>query len=41
MKSKVGLWIDHRQAVIVFISGHEIEKKVQGAWSQGLNLLKE
>lgn len=27
-KTKIGLWIDHRKAVMVFISGHEIEKKI-------------
>jgi hypothetical protein len=28
MKEKVGLWIDHRKAVIVFLAGHEEEVKV-------------
>jgi len=27
MKRKVGLWIDHREAVIVFLAGDEQEKK--------------
>ncbi len=27
MKRKVGLWIDHREAVIVFLAGEEQEKK--------------
>lgn len=28
MKRKAGLWIDHRKAVIVFLSGREEEIKV-------------
>jgi hypothetical protein len=28
MKRKVGLWIDHRKAVIVFVAGQEEEIKV-------------
>ena len=28
MKNNVGLWIDHRKAVMVFVSGDAIEKKI-------------
>ena len=28
MKTKVGLWIDHRKAVIVFLAGKEEEMKL-------------
>jgi len=28
MKTRVGLWIDHRKAVIVFVSGKDTEMKV-------------
>jgi stalled ribosome rescue protein Dom34 len=31
MKRKVGLWIDHRKAVIVFLAGEEEEMKLVGS----------
>ncbi|MBN1697251.1 MAG: hypothetical protein JW881_07040 [Spirochaetales bacterium] len=28
MKNKVGLWIDHRKCIMVFINGTNVEKKI-------------